>query len=220
MSELAWTNDARRLYERAGIGDRLRPGLRPALIVVDLALGFTDEVYPTGCNLDSVVEGTQELVRLARLNDHPVIFTTITFGAEIGEGCAWLTKMPALRCMTAGSRAVEIDPRLERLDSELLVVKSAASAFFGTQLDAALTELGVDTLIIVGATTSGCVRATVVDACSAGFITFVPASCVGDRHLAPHEASLFDMDAKYADVIDFDRAVSILALSVVSGERG
>ncbi|MGA7834944.1 MAG: isochorismatase family protein [Acidimicrobiales bacterium] len=220
MAELNWIDDARQRYERQGIGGRLQTGRRPALLVVDLALGFTDEAWPTGCDLDSVVEGTRELLRLARLNGHPVIFTTIAFGADLTEGCVWLCKMPALRCMVEGSPAINIDPRLERLDSEPLVVKRAASAFSGTGLAATLAVLDVDTLTVVGATTSGCVRATVVDACSAGYATFVPASCVGDRHAGPHEANLFDMDAKYADVVDLDQAVSFFAESLVGGVRG
>lgn len=219
MTGITWTADARRRYERQGIGDRLRPGRRPALLVVDLALGFTDESWPTGCDLDAVVEGTRELLRLARESGHPVIFTTIAFSADFTEGRVWLTKMPALQCMTEGSPAVEIDPRLGRVDSEPLVAKRAASAFSGTGLAATLAALGVDSLVVVGATTSGCVRATVVDACSAGYATFVPAPCVGDRHPGPHEANLFDMDTKYADVIDFGQATSLLAPPVVSGVR-
>ncbi len=209
MSSPAWFNDAREGYVSKGIGGRLSVGHRPALLVVDLAVGFTDDAWAPGCDLDNVVERTAELVRRARASGHPVIFTTIAFAADALEGHVWLAKMPGLRCMSEGSPAVAIDPRLGRLDSEPLIVKRAASAFAGTGLASLLATLRVDTLVITGATTSGCIRATVVDACTAGYPTLVPESCVGDRHQGPHEANLFDMNAKYADVVTFDRALAL-----------
>jgi nicotinamidase-related amidase len=120
--------------------------------------------------------------------------------------------------MTEGSPAVAIDPRLGRLDSEPLVVKRAASAFAGTGLASLLATLGVDTLVVTGATTSGCIRATVADACAAGYVTLVPESCVGDRHQGPHEANLFDMDAKYADVVTFARVRALFDGSTAGAE--
>ena len=214
MSSPTWFSAAREGYASKGIGSRLSVGHRPALLVVDLAVGFTDDVWAPGCDLAGVVERTAELVRLARTNGHPVIFTTIAFAPDALEGHVWLTKMPGLRCMTEGSPAVAIDPRLGRLDSEPLIVKRAASAFAGTGLASLLATLRVDTLVVTGATTSGCIRATVVDACSAGYPTLVPESCVGDRHEGPHEANLFDIDSKYADVVAFDRARELFDVTV------
>lgn len=211
MNSPDWIGQAREGYASKGIGHRLSPGHRPALLIVDLAVGFTDSTWAPGSDLDHVVEATQGLIKLARSNTHPVIFTTIAFGSDAAEGSVWLTKMPGLHCMTEGSHAVEIDTRLQRLDSEPLIVKRAASAFSGTGLTALLTSLHVDTLVVTGATTSGCIRATVVDACMAGYPTFVPESCVGDRHDGPHLANLFDMDAKYADVITLEYARELLS---------
>jgi maleamate amidohydrolase len=175
-------------------------GSRPAVIVVDLVTGFTDPAYPPGTELDGVVASTRVLLDQARDLSLPVLFTTIAFAPDGIEGRVWRQKMPALECLVEGSDAVVIDKRLGRLPSEPVVVKRAASAFGGTGLTATLVGLGADSLVIAGATTSGCVRATVVDACMAGYPTVVPVECVGDRHLGAHEANLFDMQAKYADV--------------------
>ena len=218
MNSNTWIADAREGYASKGIGGRLSVGHRLALLVVDLAVGFTDDAWAPGCDLDGVVERTAELVRLARTKGHPVIFTTIAFAPDALEGHVWLAKMPGLRCMPEGSPAVAIDPRLGRLDSEPLVVKRAASAFAGTGLASLLATLGVDALVVTGATTSGCIRATVVDACAAGYVTLVPESCVGDRHQGPHEANLFDMDAKYADVVTFDRVQALFGESTARAE--
>ncbi|MFG2791009.1 isochorismatase family protein [Streptomyces sp. NPDC048419] len=198
------------LYAARGLGGRLTPGRRPALLVVDLINGFTDPDCPPGSDLDAVVAATRTLLDRARATDTPVVFTTIAFAADGVEGTLWLRKMPALKILAEGSRWVETDERLGRTGHEPLVVKRAASAFAGTGLTALLTSLGADSLIVTGATTSGCVRATAVDACAAGYPAFVVADCVGDRAAAPHEASLFDIDAKYADVVGLQHALSLL----------
>lgn len=200
------------VYERAGFGAPAGVGTRPAVVVVDLTRGFTEAAFPTGSDLTGVVAATTELIDAARFVGVPMIFTAISYTpAEIdGDGVAWLRKAPGLRELREGSEAVVLDPRLPREDADHLVVKKGASAFFGTSLAAHLTGLGRDTAIVCGATTSGCVRATAVDAVQSGFAVMVPAECAGDRARGPHDAALFDIQAKYGDVVGLDHAVAYL----------
>jgi nicotinamidase-related amidase len=199
-------------YERAGFGAPVRRGQRPAIVIVDLSRGFTEPQWPTGADLTDVVSATARLVEAARRIAAPVIYTTIAYDPAEADGhaYAWLDKAPGLRVLRSGSELVDIDPRLPREDHDPLIVKKGASAFFGTQLAATLTSLGADTVVICGATTSGCVRASAVDAVQSGFPVLVPRECVGDRASGPHEANLFDIDAKYGDVIDLDDALQYL----------
>lgn len=197
-------------YAGGGLGGRVTLGARPAVLVIDLVNAFTDPSYPPGTDLDDVVASTRTLAEAARGRGLPVIFTTIAFAPDGVEGRVWRAKMPALECLAEGSDAVAVDPRLGRLAGEPLVVKRAASAFTGTGLPAVLLALGADSLIVTGATTSGCVRATVVDGCMAGYPTLVPEQCVGDRHPGAHAANLFDMQAKYADVRPLDEVLQLL----------
>ncbi|MBS1886151.1 MAG: isochorismatase family protein [Actinobacteria bacterium] len=212
MSERAGSEDVEAIYATAGWGQRVPRGRRPAVLVVDLSRGFTDERYPTGADLTSAVESTARLIGVARAAGAPTIFTTIAYEpADVeGEASGWLRKAAGLAILRAGSPLAEIDPRLPREPTDPLVVKKGASAFFGTELAATLVSLGVDTLLICGATTSGCVRASAVDAAQYGFAVLVPEACVGDRASAPHEANLFDIDAKYGDVIGLDDALEFL----------
>ncbi len=150
----------------------------------------------------------------------PVIFTTIAFEASLADGGLWLQKMPGLADLQIGGPWVEIDPRLGRRDDETVVVKKGASAFFGTNLSAILVSQGIDTVVLCGATTSGCVRATAVDLLQNGFPTLVPRECVGDRAQAPHDANLFDIQAKYADVVVLEDAIGYLAALPALASRG
>ncbi|NUU25375.1 MAG: isochorismatase family protein [Streptomycetaceae bacterium] len=200
------------VYDRAGFGASAGIGTRPAIVVVDLTRGFTEDAFPTGSDLTDVVAAATELIDAARLVDVPVIFTAIAFTAAEADGdaVAWLRKAPGLRALREGSEAVALDPRLPVEAADTLVVKKGASAFFGTSLAAYLTGLGRDTAIVCGATTSGCVRATAVDAVQSGFSVLVPRECVGDRARGPHDAALFDIEAKYGDVKSLDDAVGYL----------
>jgi nicotinamidase-related amidase len=210
MMDAAETDE---VYERAGWGGRVPRGTRPAVLVVDLSRGFSEARWPTGADLTAVVEATSELVEAARGAGAPVLFTTIAYeDSDVeGDACAWLRKAPGLGILRAGSELVELDPRLPRRPTDPLLVKKGASAFFGTDAAAQLNALGADTVLVCGATTSGCVRASVVDAVQSGFNVLVPRQCVGDRASAPHDANLFDIDAKYGDVIELDEAISYLA---------
>jgi maleamate amidohydrolase len=203
---------ARAIYSRSGIGGRVGLGERPAVLVVDFQYGFTDPAAgPLGGDLDDVVAATASLLSVARANGLPVAFTAVGFQESQLERLAWLRKMPGLASLIAGTRACEIDGRVKPEPGEPVFVKQAASAFFGTSLISFLLGVGADSLIVTGCVTSGCVRATVVDAVSWGYRTIVPAECVGDRASAPHDSNIFDMDSKYADVESLDLVVEALA---------
>jgi maleamate amidohydrolase len=202
-----------RTYARAGFGGRGPRGLRPAVVVVDLSRGFTEPQWPTGSDLSDVVAATDRLLTAAHDAGAPVVFTTIAYDEADVEGgaVAWLRKAPGLAILREGSELADLDPRLRRRPQDALVVKKGASAFFGTALSATLTALGADSVIVCGATTSGCVRATCVDAIQSGFPVLVPRECVGDRAQGPHDANLFDIDAKYGDVVSAAEAAEHLA---------
>jgi maleamate amidohydrolase len=202
--------EAREIYARAGLGQSFRLGERPAVLVVDFSCGFTDPECPLGADLASEVEATRRLLDAARDKGLPVVFTTIGFAANGKDGALWLEKVPALGRLELGGRWVDIDPRLEPRQDETIIVKKGASGFFGTNLAAILIAQGVDTVVLCGATTSGCIRATAIDLLQHGWPAIVPRECVGDRAQAPHEANLFDIQAKYADVVSLEDALAYL----------
>lgn len=197
-------------FRNKGLGGRTGFGERPALLVIDLIRGFTDTRSPLAGDLDSQLEATRQLLGSAREANVPVIFSTVAYDADLQEAGKWIRKIPSNSWLVEGSEWVELDERLGRRDDEMLLVKKYASCFFGTDLAARLVARGVDTLIIVGCTTSGCVRATAVDACSYGFHTVVVEEGVGDRAELPHLASLFDIDNKYGDVVGLEEAGAYL----------
>ena len=185
-----------------GFGERGGFGRRPALAVIDMTLGFTDPESPLACDLEGPVENIQKLLETARRAEIPVVFTTIAFReSDKLTAAAFIDKVPALLTLRAGSRWAEIDPRIAPRETEPVLNKLFASGFFGTGLSSLLTAAGVDTLVITGASTSGCVRATAVDALQYGFRPVVPREAVGDRNPDAHEANLYDVDAKYGDVV-------------------
>jgi len=200
------------VYARAGFGAAVPRGPRPALVVVDLTRGFTEAWFPSGADLTAEVAATSRLVAAARAGGAPVVWTVISYTpAEAdGDAVAWLRKAPGMRSLREDSDAVALDPRLDRRDEDHLIAKKGASAFHGSSLAALLTGLHVDTAVVCGATTSGCVRATAVDAVQSGFDTLVVADACGDRARGPHDAALFDLQAKYADVVTLDDAVDYL----------
>lgn len=210
MSTVQWIDEVRADYGARGLGGRLGPIARPAVIVVDLIRGFTDPTCPPGSDLDGVVAETRRVLDTARSEGAPVFFTTIVFDAIDVDTLVWLRKMPALAVLRLGTPWVEVDERLARRPDEPLVAKKAASAFSGTELAEALQTIGARSVLICGATTSGCVRATAIDACALNLPTYVPRECVGDRAAGPHESNLLDIDAKYADVIAVDEALGML----------
>jgi maleamate amidohydrolase len=204
------SDDTGRIYERARLGQSITPGSRPAVLVVDFSRGFTDPESTMGSDLTGEVEATKRLLDVARAKGTPVVFTTIGFESNLKDGSLWLQKAPGLAELQVGGKWVEIDPRLERGEDEVVILKKGASAFFGTNLPSVLVSQGVDTIVLCGATTSGCIRATAVDLLQYGYPTLVPRECVGDRARAPHEANLIDIQAKYADVVPVEDAISYL----------
>jgi nicotinamidase-related amidase len=199
-------------YQLAGFGAAVARGARPAIVVVDLTRGFTEPSFPAGSDLTDVLATTNHLVATGRAAGTPVIHTAIAYtAAEVDSGAVrWLDKATGMRSMLEGSAAVAFDPRLDVRPEDHLIVKKGASAFHGTGLASLLASLGRDTVLIAGATTSGCIRATAVDAVQSGFTVLVPRECVGDRAQGPHEANLFDIQAKYGDVIALTDAVRYL----------
>ena len=200
--------EAKRVYEAARLGQAVTMGERPAVLVVDFSCGFTDPECALGSELSDEVEATRRLLDAARAKGLPVVFTTIGFEPSLRDGGLWLQMVPSLGDLQIGGRWVEIDPRLAPREDETIVLKKGASAFFGTNLAAILVSQGVDSVVLCGATTSGCIRATAIDLLQNGFPAMVPRECVGDRAQAPHEANLFDIQAKYADVVSLDDALA------------
>jgi len=209
---------AKEVYARAGLGASITLGSRPAVLVIDFSCGFTDPECSLGSDMTEAVEQTTRVLDAARAKGLPVIYTTIGFDASLKDGGLWLQKVPSLADLQVGGRWVEIDPRLEPREDETIVMKKGASGFFGTNLASVLVSQGVDSVVLCGATTSGCVRATAVDLLQYGWPTIVPRECVADRAQAPHEANLFDIQAKYADVVPVEDALAYLA--GVSGKVG
>lgn len=195
-------------YGQAGFGRTMPRGRRPALVVVDFSNGFTNPDQPTGAEMTEAIMATGRLLTRARAAALPVVFTTIAYGAAQTRVLPWLRKAPGLAALRHGSTLVELDARLEVGPDDLVVTKTGASAFFGTALATHLVSVGADTVIVTGATTSGCVRATVVDAVQYGYPVLVPREGVADRAAEPHEANLFDMHQKYADVITLGEALA------------
>jgi len=201
---------AQEVYAKAGLGASVTLGSRPAVLVIDFSCGFTDPECSLGSDMTEAVEQTKRLLDAARAKGLPVIYTTIGFDSSLKDGGLWMQKVPSLADLQIGGKWVEIDPRLEPREDETIVMKKGASGFFGTNLASILVSQGVDTVVLCGATTSGCVRGTAVDLLQYGWPTIVPRECVADRAQAPHEANLFDIQAKYADVVSVEDALAYL----------
>jgi maleamate amidohydrolase len=186
-------------------------GKRPAIIAIDFMKSYTTPGSPFYA--EGVVEAVKHAAKLyevARKQGIPIIHTRVVFLPSGADGGVFIEKLPALRKMTEGSPLGEFDPTVEPAENEAVVRKQYPSAFFGTPLVSMLVKEGIDTVILTGCSTSGCVRASTVDAISYGFRVVVPRQCVGDRHPAPHEANLFDIQAKYGDVMDTDAVIAHL----------
>jgi len=195
-----------------GFHGRAGFGRKPALIVIDMSVGFTDPDSPLHCDLEEVVEALEHLLGATRAARLPVVYTTVAYDEAAKERAAvFLEKVPALLTLEAGSPWVEIDPRLTPQPGEPVLTKLFASAFYGTTLASLLAAQQVDGLIVTGASTSGCVRATAVDALQHGYRVVVPREAVGDRNPAAHEANLYDIDAKYGDVVSVADVLAFLA---------
>lgn len=182
-------------------GNRIGFGQRAALLIIDFAQAYTLKDSPLFAEgVGPAVEETVDVLRAARASGIPVIHTTVTHQANFLDGGVWLRKSPVVKCM-AEPRFAKVCEGVEPTADELVITKQYASAFFGTSLAATLTSAGIDTIIVTGCSTSGCIRATAVDGVQHGFRVIVPRECVGDRHPDPHNSNLFDIDSKYGDVV-------------------
>ena len=186
-----------------GVGDR------PALVIVDMIKGFTDPACPLGSDCPEVVAANAQLLDEFRQRGLPVFFTTVVYH-NADQARVFRGRIEALNVLTPDSDWVGVDDRLPRLPEEPLLEKQWASAFHKTDLDDQLRDIGVDSLVVTGLTTSGCVRATVVDGLQYDYRVVVPREAVGDRNPQAHEANLFDMHAKYADVMSLDEVIASL----------
>ena len=198
-------------FKERGFGLKMGFGRRPALIVIDLLKAFTDPKRMLGADLDTQIEATRPLLEVAHARNMPVLFSTVRYDdADLRDAGIWSLKQKGTVTLKADTDGWQIDPRLDFRPTDSLLVKKYASCFFGTDLVPRLNSRGVDTLVIAGCTTSGCVRATAVDAVQNGFRPMVVREAVGDRSRPAHEQSLFDLDAKYADVVSLEETLQYL----------
>jgi maleamate amidohydrolase len=198
--------------QHQGFGQRAGGvGRRPALVIIDMNNGFTDPASPLVCELDDTIEAIRKLLDAARRAEAPVIYTTVSYSeGDKAVAKTFIDKVPVLLTLAAGSRWVEIDDRIAPRPSEPVLNKLFASAFFGTPFASLLASHGCDSVIVTGASTSGCVRATAVDVLQYGYRPVVPREAVGDRNPAAHEAALYDIDLKYGDVVSLDECLEAL----------
>jgi len=189
---------------------RLGPGARLAVLVVDFARGWTDPASPMAGDFDAPVAASAELLASARAAGVTVAFTTVAYEEGELDRVLMLRKTPRVRILRVGSALTEVDPRLAPQRDELVLVKKQASAFFGTALEAELRKLGVDTLLLAGCITSGCIRTTAADAAQLGFRPLVVREAVGDRDETAHAAALAAIDTLYGDVIPLAEARRLL----------
>ncbi|MDX1703762.1 MAG: isochorismatase family protein [Altererythrobacter ishigakiensis] len=190
---------------------RIGFGQKPALILIDFVEAYFAKDSPLFAGVESALAAALQLRDAAREAGIPVIYTNVEFHPSMKDGGVFARKVGALSCFARGNPLGAWPDGLEPAENELVITKQYASAFFGTSLASTLTAAGCDSLIITGVTTSGCIRATCVDACQHGFIPIIPEEAVGDRHEDVHRANLFDMNAKYGDVVGISEVLAHFA---------
>jgi maleamate amidohydrolase len=199
------------LFSERGFGKPLGIGEKSCFIVVDVIKGFTNPAMPMGSDMTSHIEVINKMLDVTRKKNIPVIFTTIIYeDGNLEDSGIWFEKMEGLKTLKAGTDAVDLDIRLKFQREDTILIKKYASSFFGTDLFSRLNAKGIDTVIVAGCTTSGCVRATVVDALQYGFRPVVIRDGAGDRSVNSHDQSLFDMEQKYADVLNSDEVIELI----------
>jgi maleamate amidohydrolase len=191
-------------------GGRLQPGRGPAVVVIDLVRAYLEPSSPLYAGVEGILAPTAALVNAGRTAGIPVIFTNVRYRPDGADGGVFFRKIPALAVFAEDGPLSDFPDEPRPTDGDHVITKQYPSAFAGTCLDATLTSLGIDTLFLAGLSTSGCVRATAVDAISSGYVPLVVRDCVGDRDPRPHEASLFDLQAKYAEVWSLGEALAHL----------
>jgi len=193
-----------------GFFQKMGFGKRAAVLVVDYINSFTNPDHPLGSDLSIPLRETKKILDAARKTQTPIYFTTVHYEPNVSNSGIWYLKMAGIKTLLPNSHEVEIDSYLNRQPEEAVIIKKYASAFFGTDLVSRLVSNHIDTVIVTGCTTSGCVRATVVDAVQYGFRPIVPVAAVGDRLKEAHDQSLFDINAKYGDVVTVDEVIKYL----------
>lgn len=201
------------VYKKQQFGQKTGIGKVPALLVIDFVNGFHDPEILGGGNIAEAVQATRPLLDFSRGRKMPVIFTRIVYAQDGSDASLWCQKVPRLASLTETAPASQVVDALAPRQGEVVLRKTQASSFFGTHLNAVLIARGIDTLIVTGCTTSGCVRASVIDAMSYNYRTVVVTDCVGDRALGPHDANLFDMGQKYSDLMTGAEVMATLGAS-------
>jgi maleamate amidohydrolase len=184
-------------------------GQSPALLIVDVIKGFTDPDCPLGSEANSVVEANCQLMDIFHSNHWPIYLTTVVYDND-DQASVFRARVPALNVLKRGSHWCEIDPRLPLSSSDTIIEKTHASAFHGTNLADQLRNEGVDSLVVAGLTTSGCVRASAVDGLQHNFKVVVPKEATGDRDPSAHQANTYDLNAKYVDVLGLEEVLTLL----------
>ncbi len=197
-------------YAAAGFGGRLAFGVKAALLIVDVVMAYLDPSSPLYAGVEDALASNERLVAAARDAGVPVMFTNVVYAPGGIDGGMFFRKVPALKAFVRGSRDGDFPPTLQPRATELVLSKQYPSAFFGTSLASTLRAAGFDTLLITGFSTSGCVRATALDALCHGFAPFVVRDACGDRDPRPHEQNLFDMAAKMAEVVSEAEAIALM----------
>ncbi|MGF7153446.1 isochorismatase family protein [Novosphingobium gossypii] len=198
-------------YNRGGFGGALQPGRKPALLLVDVVVAYLTPGQPLySPRFETALASCERLTAAARAAGVPVIFTNVVYRAGGIDGGLFYRKVPALEAFLEGSPLGAFPDTLQPRSDEVVVTKQYASSFFGTSLAATLTSMGVDSLFITGFSTSGCVRASALDALQNGFVPLVVADACGDRDERPHEANLFDLSKKYAEVLSEAEAIALM----------
>ena len=206
-----WQRDTLQDYQQKGFAARMGYGIKPVLLVVDFINGFTDPESPLGGDFSAELAVTQQLQAEFRQRHLPILYTTVVYQNDLRDAGLFIKKVPSLAILTRGSTNILVDARIQPQFDEKVIEKKYASVFFDTELDGYLRGLTVDTVVMVGCTTSGCIRASAIDAMQYGYHTIVVRDGVGDRATGPHEANLFDIDAKYGDVITARQVMDYLA---------
>jgi maleamate amidohydrolase len=199
------------VYIKQGFGSNMPPKPPYGLLVIDFINGFADPGSFGGGNIAEAIQCTRGLLSEARARNWPVAHTRVVYQDDGADANLFALKVPTIVSLLEDAKGSQIVPELQPIKGELVIRKTYPSAFFGTTLASWLTQRGVQTLLIAGCTTSGCVRASVVDAMCSGFRPFVITDCVGDRSLEAHEANLFDMNQKYATLMSRDKALDATA---------
>ena len=195
------------IYEKQNFGNISGIGSNPALLIVDFVNGFTDPNQFVGGNINDAINKTSELLKFSRLQKFPIAMTRVVYADNGSDNGIFCIKAPALSNLTESNPSSQIVEELSPIAGEYIVRKTQPSAFFGTNLVGWLTSKSVDTVLVTGCTTSGCVRASVIDSMSYNFRTVVVTDGVGDRAIGPHEANLFDMQQKYADLMSVEEII-------------